>query len=121
MTRPPDTFGTQYANFSGVSKVEAGTVRDMLPPGDGEVGAWWRGGADGRRSRAWRVACRGWRETGGGWRAANVSPVEDRCRPVHESWTGETSAGRGARVGGVGAGRGARVGGVGAGWDARVG
>src|SRR5699024_12321379 len=103
-TRPPDTFGTQYANFSCVSKVEAGTVGDMLPPGDGEVGAWWRGGwsAEPRVTGGVpRVAGDGWRETGGGWRAANVSPEIGRCRPVHESWAGETSEGRGARVGGV--------------------
>src|SRR5699024_3151691 len=76
-TRPPETFGTQYANDSGVWKVEAGTVRDMLPPGDGEVGAWWRGGwwAEPRVAGGVpRVACRGWRAARGGWRETGGVP-----------------------------------------------
>src|SRR5699024_8621743 len=107
-TRPPDTFGTQYANFSGVSKVEAGTVRDMLPPGDGEVGAWWRGGwsAEPRVTGGVpRVAGDGGREAGGGWRAANVCPVGGGWTAGRGARTGETCAGRGARGGWRGAGR----------------
>src|SRR5699024_6300516 len=84
----------------------------------GAVGAWWRSGwsAEPRATGgATRVAGDGWRETGGGRSDATVTHAEDRCRPVHESWTGGTSGGGRARVGGGEAVRGGTVSGEGRG------
>src|SRR5699024_8117873 len=134
-TRPPETFGTQYANFSGVSKVEAGTVRDMLPPGGRRDRCVMAGRVVGRAARdGWRavgggrrVAGEGW---GGGWRACfrgggqvgggqGVREEGGRCRSLERCpVAGRRPSGHGVWMGGIL--RGAGVPGWGGGGGARV-
>src|SRR5699024_6527240 len=55
----------------GVSKVEAGTVRDMLPPGGRRDRCVMAGRVVGRAARdGWRAAGGGRRVAGDGWRVA---------------------------------------------------